>query len=153
MNTKPYHYSECGLDYVFLVNGFNRYPLENGEIVTVIEDVEGLHCTIRNIVIELPRQLTGAEIRFLRREMDMSQRQLASVLGVEEQTVSLWERSGRNMPPPAERFLRAWVKEHDSNRPEIRELTERLNALDRELADLEKRLELTRSDATWKKAA
>ncbi|MBM3451491.1 MAG: helix-turn-helix domain-containing protein, partial [Armatimonadetes bacterium] len=41
-----------------------------------------------------PVRLTGAELRFLRRELNLSQRRLAELLGVEEQTVSLWELRG-----------------------------------------------------------
>jgi transcriptional regulator with XRE-family HTH domain len=85
--------------------------------------------------------------------MDVSQRQLAAVLGVDEQTVSLWERGSHQIPQAAEIVLRTWVKEHDSNRPEIRDLTERMNTLDRELFELEKRLELKRSGSGWVKKA
>lgn len=152
MKVEMYQYSECGLDYVYLVNGFNRVPIEDGQTVTVIEDVDGLHFAIRNYVVGMPRRLTGAEIRFLRKEMDVSQRQLALVVGVEEQTVSLWERGAHEIPQAAELVLRTWVKEHDSNQPEIRELTERMNALDRELFELEK-LELKRSGTEWVKKA
>ena len=148
-----HQYFECGLNYVYLVDGFKRVRLDDGEVGFVIEDVDGLHFAIRKHVAELPRRLSGQEIRFLRKEIDVSQRQLAMVLDVDEQTVSLWERDAHQIPQAAEIVLRAWVKECDSKRPEVRDLTERMNALDRELFELEKRLELHRSASAWVKKA
>jgi len=146
---KQYHYRECGLDYIYLVNGFQKAKTESGDIVVVIDDVAGLHLAIREGIVDLPRPLEPQEFRFLRKEIDVSQRQLAALVGVEEQTVSMWERGNSPIQRPAELLLRAWVKECDSDRPAVRELTERLNALDRELYKLEKRVEFSRTGTSW----
>jgi len=148
---KSYHYRECGLDYVYLANGFKRCKTASGEHVIMIDDTPGLHAAIRENVVGLPRPLTAQEFRFLRKELDVSQRQLASVVGVDEQTISMWERGNSPIQKSAELWLRAWVKECDSGKPAVRELTERLNALDRELFELEKNreLEFSRRGSTW----
>jgi putative transcriptional regulator len=146
---EPYQYIECGLDYVYLADGFTPTQTQYGESVVVIDDVAGLHKVIREDVVGLPRPLTPKEFRFLRREIDVSQRQLATLVGVDEQTVSMWERGNSPIQRAAELLLRAWVREHDSEKPAVRELTERLNALDRELYDLEKRLEFKRVGSSW----
>ncbi|MEG0379379.1 MAG: helix-turn-helix domain-containing protein, partial [Eubacterium sp.] len=50
-------------------------------------DVEGLHRAIGiNLVTHKPR-LSGAEVRFLRKEMNLSQNGLAEILGVSVPTV------------------------------------------------------------------
>lgn len=152
MNTY-HHYKECGLDHVYLVNGYTPTKDADGNEVIVIDDVAGLHLAIREGVVDLARPLTPKEFRFLRREIDVSQRQLALIVGVDEQTVSMWERAQSPIQRSAELLLRAWVRECDSEKPSVREMTERLNALDRELYALEKRFEFSRTGSTWQKAA
>lgn len=149
MTTDFYHYRECGLDYVYLANGFHFAKTESGDDVVIIDDVEGLHRAIRQFVIDLPRPLHAREFRYLRKAIDVSQRYLAATAGVDEQTISMWERGLSPIQRSVEMYLRAWVREHDSDRPAIRELTERFNALDREIYDQEKRLNFTRSGSAW----
>src|SRR5579884_334331 len=120
MAANSYHYAECGLDYVYLANGFTLAKTADGEDVVVIDDVAGLHLAIRQGVVDLPRPLNPKEFRFLRKEIDVSQRRLAAIVGVDEQTVSMWERGKSPIQPAAELLLRAWVRECDSDRPEVR---------------------------------
>lgn len=149
MATNFYRYEECWLDYVYLANGFRLGKTADGDDVIAIDDVEGLHRAIREFVANLARPLNPKEFRFLRKEIDVSQRQLAVMAGVEEQTISMWERGNSPIQRSAEMLLRVWVTEHDSDRPAVRELTERLNTLDREIYAFEKPLELTRDGSTW----
>jgi len=144
-----YPYAECGLDYVYLVNGFKFVKTADGESAVVIDDVSGLHKAIREDLVAAARPLSNKEFRFLRREMDVSQRQLATVVGVDEQTISMWERGNSPIQRSAELLLRAWVREYDTGKPAVREMTERFNALDRELYDLEKRQEFSHSGSSW----
>ncbi len=41
MKDSPYHYSECGLSNVYLVNGFNMIETSLGKAIS-IHDVDGL---------------------------------------------------------------------------------------------------------------
>lgn len=149
MENNLYHYRASGLDNVYLNGGFSFTKTSDGEDVVVIEDVEGLHRAIRTFLIDLARPLTPREFRFLRKALDVSQRQFAVVVNVDEQTVSMWERGNSPIQGSADVLLRAWVREHDSGKPAVRELTERLNALDRQIYTLEKRFEFTRSGSIW----
>ena len=88
-----HHYTECGLQKVWLLNGFKIHKTPHGAGLA-INDVVGLHRAIGRTIAQRPR-LTGAELRFLRKEMELSQRGLAALLGVSEQIVSLWERKGK----------------------------------------------------------
>jgi DNA-binding transcriptional regulator YiaG len=128
-----YHYQESGLRSVWLKNGYTikRDP-EYGELVS-IHDVDGLHQAIGRALANKPR-LTGTEVRFLRKEMGLSQRGLGDLLGVGDQAVALWEKNGR-VPKTADRMLRLVYLEHvDGNTPIIATIR-RINDLDERSSD------------------
>lgn len=87
---KWHRYIECGLDNVYLKNGFHKVE-SNGQITLIVDDQPGLHLAIGKRICN-QRFLTGDEFKFLRKEMKMSQNRLGAVLGVTENMVSLWER-------------------------------------------------------------
>ena len=92
LNDELFHYKECGLPNVFLTSGYNYHDSEYGEGVS-FNNFDDLH---KAIIFELtgkPSALTGEEVRFLRVELDLSQKELGNKLGVKDQTISLWERS------------------------------------------------------------
>ncbi len=74
--------------------------------------------------------LTGAELRFLRKEIGLSQKRLADLLGSTEQTVSLWER-GRRMPKAHDRLVRVIYLESLDGNVKMREMIDRLIDLDK----------------------
>ena len=79
------------------------------ETFTTFEDLEGLHHAIVRWVALLPRSLSANEFRFLRKECGWTQRTLAPLLGVEEQTVSLWERGQSPIPKAADILMRGFA--------------------------------------------
>src|SRR5262249_24029190 len=75
----------------------------------------------------LPKPLNGAELRFLRLEMETTQRDLAGILGTTEQTLRLWEKHRKKaMPGPADRLLRALYIECIGGDGSVRRMLERL---------------------------
>jgi DNA-binding transcriptional regulator YiaG len=124
-----YHYDECGLPNVWLMNGFRAEATPYGEVM-IIEDVTGLHRAIGARLVHGKPALTGGEFRFLRKELDLSQNALAGYFGNDAQSVALWEKRGR-VPTWADRFLRAIYREHMEGNAHIREIVNRLNDLDR----------------------
>lgn len=151
-----YRYLGCGLDNVVLRNGFEIDQTESGAEVVRISNVEGLHHAIAKSLCELVRPLTASEFKFLRKELDMSQRQVAAMAGVTEQTVSLWERGNSEINDAAERLLRVIYMEVHSNNAEAKALLERFCALDREIRQMEAELEFEVSslgDPSWRLAA
>lgn len=78
----------------WLANGYKVKHTNYGDAVA-IDDIDGLHLTITQNLIEKKGRLTGMEFRFLRTVMGMSQIGIAGMLGVQEQSVSLWERTGK----------------------------------------------------------
>ena len=122
-----YHYTEVGLTNVWLANGFTIRKTKYGEGVS-IRDVDGLHRALAQALANKPR-LTGTEVRFLRKEMGLSQRGLGELLGVTDQAVALWERKGR-LPKTADRLLRLIYVEHVKGNAPIRATIRRINEMD-----------------------
>jgi len=148
-----YHYTESGLDNIWLENGFTIEAHPNyGELVS-IRNVRGLHAAIGRWLIDQPRKLTGAEFRFLRVELDLSQRMCAELLGVSEQAVAKWEKAKDKAVAntAAERLLRVIYNETQSPDSELTRLIDRLTKLDAALAERE--LHLTNAADRWARAA
>lgn len=124
-----YRYTESGLKNVWLTNGYTIKDTPYGKAVS-IQDIEGLHRAIGSIIARRPK-LTGPELRFLRKEMGMSQKSMADLVGTSEQTVSLWERRGA-IPKAAERLIKLAFLESISKdgNVKIKEIIDRLNASD-----------------------
>lgn len=142
-----YHYTESGLQNVWLANGYVVRKTPYGEGVA-IQDVDGLHKAICKGLVVRPK-LTGAELRFIRKEMGLSQSGLAQLLGTTEQNISLWERRGR-IPKVSDRLVKLICLEYiDGERVQIRDMIEKLNAQD---AKAHERLNFEMNEE-WKEAA
>ncbi|HTJ93539.1 MAG TPA: helix-turn-helix domain-containing protein [Pararobbsia sp.] len=123
-----YHYTETGLQNVWLANGYHRRKTTYGDAVS-IEDADGLHRAIGRALAH-KSYLTGSEFCFLRKELDLSQARAAALLGTSEQTVALWERRGK-IPKTADRMFRAIYLETVDGNVKLKELIERVAELDR----------------------
>src|SRR5262245_19906794 len=110
-----YHYTECGLDKIYLANGFHMINTPRGKAVS-INVIDGLHKAISLHIVNLKKALDAQDIRFLRHEMLMSHATLASLLGVSEQTVRRWEQAKAAVPKPSESLLRLIYSEHVHNK-------------------------------------
>ncbi len=142
-----YHYTESGLRNIWLASGFEMVETNYGKGVA-IHDVPGLHRAIGEAIAKKP-WITGSELRFLRKEMDLSQRALGQLLGITDQALAKWEKTGR-VPKTADRMIRLIYLEHiDGNIP-IRATIERINDTDR--AEYE-RMTAEESTNGWRIAA
>lgn len=124
-----YHYAESGLPNVWLMNGFSFTETPYGRAIT-IEDMDGLHLAIGLRLCEQPEKFTGPEVRFLRHELDLSQKTLAGILGVKELTVARWESGKSDISAPAQRLLSMYYREKMTGDVRIAEALEKLSALD-----------------------
>jgi DNA-binding transcriptional regulator YiaG len=124
-----YHYIESGLDYVWLANGYTIHKTEYGDAVS-IEQTDALHKVLATEIVNSPAPLTGAQFRFLRIEMELSQRRLAELINADEQAVARWEKTrGKPVKGAAERMIRVVYKAFSGN-GSIKNMIERLAALD-----------------------
>lgn len=124
---QPYHYTECGLDEVYLVGGYQVHDTEYGRGVSV-KDVDGLHRAIGLWLADDKKALNGKEVRFLRKELELTQAQLGDLLGASSQSVARWEKDETDMPGAAELLLRVIFVQHTGGKIDARELAERLRA-------------------------
>ena len=88
-----YHYTESGLRNIYLLNGYEVVETPYGKATSVV-DVEGLHKLIGSNLCR-KKHLTGTEFRFIRKEMSLSQSGLGQTLGVTDQAIAKWEKTGR----------------------------------------------------------
>ncbi len=85
-----------------------------GERQTEIPNLEGLNEVLAKHLVELDRHFTGQEVRFLRKYLNKSGRELAETMGVQPETVSRWQNGKATMNEQAERLLRMLVAEDTS---------------------------------------
>lgn len=142
-----YHYTESGLRNIWLASGFEIVQTNYGEGVAV-HDIEGLHRAIGEALAK-KAWITGAELRFLRKEMDLSQSALGRLLGTTDQAVAKWEKTGR-VPKTADRMIRLVYLEHICGNVPIRATIERINDTDH--AENE-RMTAEESNTGWRIAA
>jgi putative transcriptional regulator len=101
-----YQYSGCGLEGIFLRNGYTMVKAPYGEAVR-IEGVEALHAAIALDIVSQPSPMSGHQFRFLRKEQELTQAECASLLRVDIQTVANWEKRGKQeVPGPADFAIR-----------------------------------------------
>ncbi|HLB80915.1 MAG TPA: hypothetical protein VJJ77_10460 [Dongiaceae bacterium] len=143
-----FHYTTCGLRNVWLCNGYDERETPYGRAVA-IRDLDGLHRAIARWLIAYKPRLSGAEFRFLRKELGLSQAAAAGMFGNEAQSVALWERKG-HVPAWADRFLRALYRERADGNAKIEAMIDRLKALKQSEYE---RLTLKRGRGGWKAKA
>jgi DNA-binding transcriptional regulator YiaG len=140
--TEGYHYTACGLDYVYLHNGYEVRETPHGRAVA-IQDARGLHEAIARAVISSPGTLRGQEVRFLRAQLKLSQEGLAKALRTKRGSVARWEaKPRRQIPGTADSALRMFY----ALKAEKHEVAERLVDLLTEVDELEHKLQMLRGE-------
>ncbi|TYL46512.1 helix-turn-helix domain-containing protein [Marinomonas sp. IMCC 4694] len=105
-----YHYTECGLSNVFLKNGFVMEQVD-GENYTSIDDINNLHNAIAQSLTDNHTALCPAEFKFLRIELNLSQKMLGYRFGVSEQTIARYEKGQSVIPRTTDAALRSLFME------------------------------------------
>lgn len=100
-----YHYQESGLDNLYLTD-VEIWRCSCGEEVVGIPNLPGLHDLIARAIVHKKSLLSGREIRFLRKNLALPAKELASLLGVDPATVSRWENGKQTPGPLADRCIR-----------------------------------------------
>ncbi len=103
---KPYHYRECGLDNVYLLDGYEIFDHpEHGRGVS-FRNIDGLHEAIGRFLCEHDSALDRKEFKFLRKEMELTQKELADLLHLDTQTIARYEKGETAISGPVDRLIR-----------------------------------------------
>jgi len=105
-NRELYHYEECGLTNVY-IDGLPVVTDAHGEPTYVIKNLPGLHKCISKAITLKKSGLSGAEMRFLRTEMGMTQAELAQFIHKDSQTIGRYEREETPIDPASATLVRA----------------------------------------------
>lgn len=134
MAPEPYHYTQCGLDDVYLLNGYKRHKTPYGEGVA-IENVQDLHEAIARHLCLNKAFLNGKEFRFLRKLMDLTQAEVAVYLGCDVQSVARWEKGQTEINGAADKLLRVLYAGSRHFNIEAADLVKKLAELDTRMSD------------------
>jgi putative transcriptional regulator len=129
MKPNLYRFNDAGLKNVWLLNGYTIKRTRYGDAVA-IQDVEGLTRVICKALVRKIGRLNGAEFRYLRLHLRLSQKALAKLLGNTEQSVANWEKRGR-VPLWADKHIRIlWQAAQEGNET-VKRVVDRLNDVER----------------------
>lgn len=129
--TDMYHYTECGLDNVFLINGFYIESTPYGKSVR-FDDPEGLDRLIANQVARKVGKLSGKEIRYIRNYMDMSQVVLADFMAKKDaQPIANWEKESTIIPDTENFLLLHIFRQYLGDRSAYVDMVDELNSRER----------------------
>jgi len=105
LKARPFHYTMCGLDNVYLMNGFNVAETNYGEAIS-IREADELHKAIGLYLVQHRKVLSPKEVRFLRKQLDLTQAELGGLIGQSSQQVARWEKGQSEISGPADRLIR-----------------------------------------------
>lgn len=106
LEARPYPYEESGLDNVVLF-GVTEYrcPQCGNEMARIPHPLQ-LHILLAVAISLKEGHLTGAEIRFLRREVGMNGKAFAEAVGVTPVSLSRWENDKEKQSESHDRLMR-----------------------------------------------
>jgi DNA-binding transcriptional regulator YiaG len=149
MELAMHHYTSCGLNNVWLKNGFEKHHI-GADTGLSIHNMEGLHRAIALTIIQSPRPITGQEFRFLRVELDFSQKALGSLMDKSDQSIAKWEKGEQAIPRLADKAIRDLYME-SIGEGVVAGLLTQMAQLDREVHELN--LQLEEVEGRWQASA
>ena len=99
-----HHYKACGLPNIWIRC---RCVIDDaGNKTFIIPNIRGLHKLIAYSVVHSGGALTGAELKFLRSEMNMTPAELGKLVNRTGATIARWERGANPPDKDAEKVIR-----------------------------------------------
>jgi len=146
---EKFQYKTCGLDDIFLLNGYKHVTTSEGEGIA-IADIDDLHRAIGKHLATQKKQLSGKELRFLRKQMDLTQAEVGRFIGLGSQQVARWEKDQSCISGPADYLIRKLYLEHINGKLSLRELVEELDDSD---STNEEEQVFKKTDGEWRAVA
>jgi DNA-binding transcriptional regulator YiaG len=117
-----------------------------------VRDADELHRAIGLFLVRNKKVFCGKELRFLRKEMDLTQSELGKLLGTSDQSVARWEKGTNKIGTAADRLIRELFQDHAGDkRVSLRDLITALEEHDDPLSEERKLFE--RSANGWRPLA
>nr|WP_294527020.1 helix-turn-helix transcriptional regulator [uncultured Rhodopila sp.] len=125
---ETYHYTECGLDNVWIKGGFEKRTFGAYGTAVAVRDEKGLWQTLGRSIVRQDRRMEGQELKFLRTLLDWTQSDLGKRLGYTDgQIVAKWEKARHDpVPVNADTFVRAAYREQIGEQPMVTRVSARL---------------------------
>jgi putative zinc finger/helix-turn-helix YgiT family protein len=101
-----FHYTECGLDNVYLKNVDVRICQSCNERSVRIPKILELHATLGRAIAMQPCPLRGQDIRFLRKQLGYSAKEWATLLRTDASTLSRWENGQQDIGSQSDTLIR-----------------------------------------------
>ena len=149
MRGKFYHYTECGLNNIYLTNG---YSVDKEGSLT-IQDIVGLHRAIGFSLVHSGKKFTGCEIRFIRHYMDISQKALGNLLSVDYQTILRWETNKARIGATADKLLRVYFVDYLNEETPVKNVIDAISEIDNGRSKAGSEFNMSHRRDGWKKAA
>jgi hypothetical protein len=105
-----FHFQDAGLDGVWLQNGYEIEESPYGPSVS-FNDVDGLLAALAKAIVQKPARLAKEEFHWLRRYVQLSQKEVGALVERGEQLISLIERGKQELPTLIDREFRRLVAE------------------------------------------
>jgi putative transcriptional regulator len=144
---KTYHYTQCGLDNVYLMNGWSID--ETGALF--IENIHDLHKFIGQSLVFLNRKLRGREVRYIRHYLDLSQKTFGERLGVDYQSVLGWEKGKTKVTKSIDLFIKSLFHEYLNENSRVVDVIDQISDLDN--GRIVEKFDLELGKLGWSKAA
>lgn len=147
---EPLLYSECGLDDVYLLGGYERVETPHGAGI-VVKDLDDLHKAITLYLVSEKKVLSGKELRFLRKQLDLTQAELGRRFRLSDQQVARWEKEQCEISGPADLLLRLLCAKHVG--VDVDEALDQIERLIERDTPVDERVVFTQTRDGWRKAA
>ena len=108
---KLHHMTGLGLSNIYLCNGFT---IENsdGDETIAYENLTGLYFEISRAIASKPFTLRAEEFRFVRKQLHMSQSEVAALFDKSDQAVAKWEKGLLPVPKAESTLLKIfWLSQ------------------------------------------
>lgn len=92
-----FHYRHFALDNLWLANGYQELSTSEGPAVSFELESDLERCVAR-LVLRMPKRIRGWDLRFLRRQLGLSQAEFGAMVDRDAQTVARWEKARANIP-------------------------------------------------------
>lgn len=119
---KKYHFTESGLDNIYLLSVPALHCDACGFESVMIPSPKRIQKDIANALANQASKLSGQEVRFLRKYLELSINEIAEVFSVRRETVSRWENGAETIGDIPERLLRCLALQSRSSRPSLMQL-------------------------------